>query len=135
MTRIIAVLLLSAGLAGCAAELSSPLRSEQSQARLQQLLAGRVAGPAVSCLSPSQRREMITIDDNTILFRSGGTIYRNDPAGGCSGLRSGYYALVTRSPSTNLCSGDIARVADVRSGMTVGNCAMGDFVPYAAPGR
>jgi len=133
MTRSIAVLLLSATLAGCAAEVVPASRTNQAQGRLQQLLAGRVAGPALSCLQPNQRREMIVIDDNTILFRSGRTIYRNDPPGGCSQLGSGFYSLVTRSPSTNLCSGDIARVADVRSGMTVGNCSLGDFVPYTRP--
>ena len=29
-----------------------------------------------------------------------------------------------------MCSGDIATVADLRTGMTVGSCTLGDFVPY-----
>ena len=32
---------------------------------------------------------MITIDDDTILFRRGSTYYRNDMPGGCNGLGGG----------------------------------------------
>jgi hypothetical protein len=33
-----------------------------------------------------------------------------------------------------MCRGDISRVADVRTGMTVGSCAIGDFIPYTPAG-
>jgi hypothetical protein len=48
-------------------------------------------------------------------------------------LGAGHYALVTRQFSGSLCRGDIATVADLSSGMTVGSCVMGDFVPYTSP--
>ena len=41
--------------------------------------------------------------------------------------------LVTRTSGTGLCSGDIARVVDVSNGITVGSCALGEFVPYTGP--
>jgi hypothetical protein len=133
MTRTIPILLLSAALTGCAAELPTAPRSEQAQAKLQQTLAGRVAGPATACLQRQQTNDMITVDDYTVLFRRGSTYYRNDLPGGCNGLGSGFYTLVTRSPSGSLCRGDIATVADARTGVTVGSCTLGDFVPYSRP--
>ena len=40
---------------------------------------------------------MVVIDDNTVLFRDGRTIYRNDFQGGtCNHLGSGFFALLTR---------------------------------------
>jgi hypothetical protein len=41
---------------------------------------------------------------------------------------------VTRSSGSGLCRGDIARVADVSTGMIVGSCAVGDFIPYTTAG-
>ena len=38
--------------------------------------------------------------------------------------------LVTRSQGSQLCRGDIGTVTDMTSGMVVGSCALGDFVPY-----
>jgi hypothetical protein len=75
---------------------------------------------------------MTAIDDNTIAFRQGSRVYVNHPSGGCSRLNDGF-ALVTRTPSTRLCRGDIAQVVDMHNGFTVGSCTLGDFVPYASP--
>jgi hypothetical protein len=122
--------LVAAALASCAPVAPPEARTPHAEARLQQVLAGKVPGPAMTCLPSHGTREMITIDDNTILFRRGQTVYRNDPVGGCPGLASGFYALVTRSTGSGLCRGDIAQVADLGTGMIVGSCALGDFVPY-----
>ena len=130
MKRTFPLLGLAAALAGCSTAIEPAPRSQEAALKLQQTLAGRVAGPAVGCLPQYRQSSMVTIDDNTILFRRGSTYYRNDLPGGCSGLGSGHYALVTRSPTGGLCRGDIATVADLRTGMTVGSCTLGDFVPY-----
>jgi hypothetical protein len=52
--------------------------------------------------------------------------------GSCSGLGSGHYALVTKQYG-QLCRGDIGQVMDLSTGMHVGSCVMGDFVPYVSP--
>ena len=130
MKRTVSLLTLAAALAGCSTAIPPAPRSEQAASKLQQTLAGRVAGPAVNCLSQTPSSSMVTIDDNTVLFRRGSTLYRNDLPGGCYGLGGGDYTLVTRSPSGGLCSGDIVTVADLRSGTTLGSCTLGDFVPY-----
>ena len=130
--RSIPVLLAAAAVAGCSTA-PEPGRNAEAEATLNRTLAGRVAGPPMTCLPPYGRQEMITVDQNTILFRSGSTVYRNDlRSGGCANL-GGSYSLVTRSSSGRLCSGDIAQVADIRNGITVGSCVLGDFVPYRMP--
>jgi hypothetical protein len=75
---------------------------------------------------------MTIIDDNTILFRDGRTVYVNHPLGGCNNLQQSGRALVTRNFGPQLCRGDLATVVDNTSGMSVGACALGDFVPYKA---
>ena len=66
-----------------------------------------------------------------MLFRDGPRrVYRNELLGNCSGVGDQNYALVTNSYSGRLCRGDIAKVVDLQSGMMVGSCAIGDFVPY-----
>jgi hypothetical protein len=104
----------------------------ESQAKLQQLTAGKVAGTPMTCLPPSVRsRNLEVIDDNTFAYVDGSSrVYVNHVRGECSNLGSGFYTLVVRSGGSGVCSGDIADVADVRTGMTAGSCALGDFVPY-----
>ena len=131
MKRTFPLLGLAAALAGCSTAIEPAPRNEQAELKLQQALTGRVAGAAVKCLPQFPSSSMITIDDDTVLFRRGSTIYRNDLPGGCYGLGAGNYALVTRSPSGGLCSGDIATIADPRSGTTLGSCTLGDFIPYS----
>ena len=131
--KMLSFLLVSVAVAGCAPVAPEP-RTPQAEAKLQQALAGKVPGQPTTCLQPYQTNETITIDENTILFRRGNTVYRNELQGGCYGLGSGFYTLVTRSSGAGLCRGDIATVADPTSGVTVGSCVVGDFVPYRPAG-
>ncbi len=119
------------GLAACATAMSEPsTRSAKAQATYDRLLAGKTAGKPAKCLPLRSSNDMVVIDDETILYRDGRTTYVNKPLGSCSLLGRGSYALVTRSVGSQLCRGDIGTVTDMTSGMTVGSCAMGDFVPY-----
>ncbi len=129
--RGIALLLTGASLASCAAA-PQPGRSADAERHFQKLIAGKVAGPAVSCLPSYRANEMVVIDDQTVAFRDGSRrVWVTDLGQGCANLGSGFYALVTkRFGGTGLCRGDIAHVADLTSGFTVGSCVMGDFVPY-----
>lgn len=132
--RGIAVLLIGAALASCAAQ-PQPGRSAQAEAHLQRLLAGKVAGQPAACLPSHRSGDMVVIDDQTLAFRNGGRqIWVTNLRDRCSSLASGHYALVTKSfGGTGLCSGDIAEVADLTNGFTVGSCVFGDFVPYTRP--
>jgi hypothetical protein len=136
MKPLFAIPLVAAALAGCTAEPPQPLAPDpRAQAKLQQLIGGKVAGAPQSCLPSYRTNNLEVIDNNTIAFRDGRTVYVNNlRGGGCNNLRSGFYALVTRSFSgSGPCSGDIAQVADLTSGTVVGSCALGDFVPFREP--
>jgi hypothetical protein len=101
-------------------------------ARLASLLAGKVPGEALSCLRRGETSDLVVIDEGTIAYRNGRTVYVNRLAGGCSGL-GGPYTLVMRTTSEGACRGDIAEVRDLTHGTIVGSCSLGDFIPYASP--
>lgn len=128
--RSMSLILVTAALAACSTG-PQPGRSADAEAHLQQLLAGKTPMQPTSCLPHYRANDMVVIDDNTVVFKNGRTVYRNDFQGGaCSNLGRGSYALVTRTSSDSLCRGDIAEVKDLTNGITVGSCVMGDFVPY-----
>lgn len=105
--------------------------SARSAEKLGKALAGRTAGQPVGCISNMRGSDMTVIDDYTILFKEGGTIYVQKPHGGCYGLGNGNYSLVTRIAGSNrLCSGQIGELVDRVSGYGYGSCVFGDFVPY-----
>ncbi|MDQ8756992.1 hypothetical protein RCO27_12210 [Sphingosinicella sp. LHD-64] len=118
--------LLAVGSAGAEGGQSSPEVDKAAEA-----LAGRTAGTPVSCVNLRDLRGNRSIGDGAILFEGAGNIaYVNRPAGGCPDLGAGR-TLVTRTPSGQLCRGDIARVVDLTSGVEYGSCGLGDFVPYS----
>lgn len=119
-----------AGLCACATASEPVQRSVQAQATYDRMLAGKAAGKAEKCLPTYRSNDMTIIDDNTILFRDGRTVYVNHPLGGCNNLNQSGRALVTRNFGPQLCRGDLATVVDNTSGMSVGACSLGDFVPY-----
>lgn len=134
--RRICLLAAGAALAGCSTA-PQPTRTAAAEAHFQKLVGGKVAGTAVSCIPRLRANNMVVIDDSLIAFRDGSRrVYVNDFRGGrCSRLGSGFYALVTRSfGSSGLCSGDIAEVVDTNSGVSFGNCVLGDFIPYTRAG-
>ena len=97
---------------------------------MDQWLGDKQAGPPVSCIPQRQIRSTHYVGDRTILYKVSNTlVYRNDPAGGCPGLNSSA-ALITRTPTGQLCRGDIAHVRDFGLGFSSGSCALSEFVPY-----
>lgn len=130
IARIPAALLIgSAIVASCA---SAPVgRSPKAEQELASALAGRTAGKPVNCIPNFRVDQMQVIDDETLLFRDGSTIYLQKTRGSCPGLASGANTLVTRSYGINqLCSGDIQRLVNLPSGVGGGTCVFGPFVPY-----
>ena len=132
--RSIFLLSAAAALVGCSTAVSPPGPSAEAEARFQRLVAGKVAGKPQSCLPHFRADNMVVIDDNRVAFDDGSRVYVNDFRGGtCSNLGSGFYTLVTRSGGSGMCAGDFANVVDISSGMTMGSCVLGDFVPYTGP--
>jgi hypothetical protein len=120
-----------AALCACQTAATEPTqRSARAQKTYDGMLAGKVAGQPVRCLPTFRSNDLVAIDENTILFRDGRTVYVNHPQGSCYGLGRFNNTLVTRTLGGNLCRGDLARVVDLTTGVNAGNCALGDFVPY-----
>ena len=130
--RVAAIGLAALMLGACESATEPAGRSERAQATYEHALAGKTAGRAEKCLPLIRSRDMDRIDDSTILFRDGSTVYVNTTLGACNNMANQSYALVTRNVGPQLCRGDIATVTDMTSGITVGSCALGDFMPYRA---
>ena len=126
--------LAAAGLvAGCMEREPVELTAE-AQAELARELDGRVAGDPVACVEQRDIRGNRSVGEGVILFDGPSNIvYVNRPAAGCPSLDYGR-ALVTRTISTRICRGDLARVFDPTSGIEYGGCSLGDFVPYRRAG-
>ena len=134
--RIPALVLIACAAGSCTTGPQQPVQlTPHEQAELARLTEGKVAGPPTSCLQHYNSNDMITVNESTVAFRQGrGRVWLNNMQGGCPNLRPPY-ALVTRQfGSAQLCRGDIAQVIDTSTGITVGSCVFGDFVPYAKPG-
>jgi hypothetical protein len=135
MRNTAALLALGVATASCSTAAGRPTRSPEAQRQLDQALAGRTAGKPVQCL-PNYRAasNMQVIDDWTILFRDGRTVYLQTPRGGCPGVSSFGNTLVTHlQGNSQLCNGDINHVVDVQSRIGGGACVFGPFVPYTKP--
>lgn len=104
-----------------------------TQAAIAREVAGLVPGRPQDCVTLTQVRESRTFGDTVIYRGVGGTRYVNRTGGGCGQASDAY--LVTRTPGTQLCRGDIATAVDRTSQFPVGSCAFGEFVPYAPPRR
>ena len=71
------------------------------------------------------------IDDWTIIYDQGSTIFVQNPKGACPGIGRGSDILVTRQVGTpQLCENDIARTVDLTSRIEGGACVFGPFTPY-----
>lgn len=128
---VAAICLAAAAFSGCASAPEAPQRSAADQKELARALQGRTAGEAVRCLPYFGSTDVQVIDDWTILFRQGGTVYVQTPQGGCPGIGSHRNTMVSRIwGNGQVCSGDIQHLVDFSSGVGGGACVFGPFVPY-----
>jgi hypothetical protein len=131
--RTFIALLLASALVGA----NTPQHSPEAQAKLDKLLAGRVAGEQKNCIPVDATKNAIAIDEGTIIFRDGPRIWLNDlrASNGCSMLGHPY-AMETESHVREVCSGTTINVVDLSEaggGAAVGACVLGDFVLYQKP--
>jgi hypothetical protein len=97
--------------------------------QLQRLLAGRVPGRPVSCISLQPSTTSRVIDGRALIYRVGGTLYVNVPRSGADALDSDDI-LVTRTFGTQLCRVDTVNLIDRASRIPHGFVVLGDWVPY-----
>ena len=101
------------------------------EAKLQKMIEGRTAGQPVDCLPLlGPATSSTSIEGVGEVFGSGRTIYVNRFEGGCPSLTP-FTTVVTRSPTGQMCRGDIARIVDLTSRIESGSCSLGKFTPYS----
>lgn len=135
--RGISLLVVGAALASCTTSPPAPvIRSAEGQATYERLLAGKVAGPPVSCIPSFNANDMRTIDGQTLAFRAGGgTTYVARLSPGCEMAGRGTYTLLTRQfGGSGLCRGQIAQVIDPLNGSGMGSCVIEDVTAFRQPG-
>ncbi|WP_419808745.1 hypothetical protein [Sphingomonas sp.] len=97
---------------------------------LDRELAGLTPGQPQSCIEQTRTRDSRGFGDTIVYSGPGDVRYVTRTSGGCEQYGSNGY-IVTRTPSTSLCRGDIATVVDRSSRQQIGACSFGDFVPYS----
>ena len=104
-------------------------RERDPEAQLARALAGRVAGEPVNCIDLHRIRSSRVIEHTAILYDAGSVIYVNRPRNGADQLNR-FDTLVTRTPSTQLCSVDVVHTVDLSSNTFTGSVFLDEFVPY-----
>lgn len=100
------------------------------EAKLARLIAGRTAGPPRSCIPRFRDDRSQVIEKVGVVFDVGATRYVSRFDGGCDQLTT-FTRLVTRTPTTQLCAGDIADVVtNTPPTINLASCTYGRFVPY-----
>ena len=99
------------------------------EAELARVLEGRVAGEPVDCIDLHRVRSSRVIEDTAIVYDAGGVVYVNRPRNGAEELNR-FDAMLTRLPTTRLCSVDTVTMFDTTSRMMTGIVFLGEFVPY-----
>jgi hypothetical protein len=117
-------------LSGCATMGQMAERGEDPE--VTKALAGKVPGEPRDCLSLVDARSSSSYE-GTILYRvSRKLTWRND-MNGCPSLRDDRIPVIEVRGS-QICRGDIVRLADRFSGAEWGACTFGKFVPYRGGG-
>jgi hypothetical protein len=118
---------------GLAVALAAPGAAFARQTTAAQELSGRVAGKPVECIQDFDRdRSSETTDDGAIIMGGrSAALYLNRPDS-CPFLRSDRI-IIDRTPSSQLCRGDIFEVRDQNAPISYGSCTYGSFTPYTRP--
>ena len=103
-----------------------------TRAELDRELAGLVPGRTQGCATQTELRNLKTFGDTLVYDTNGSDKLVTRTSGGCERVGA-EGILVTRTPSTQLCRGDIATVVDRNSRFTIGSCSFGDFTRYERP--
>ena len=105
-----------------------------ARAELDRELAGLVPIRSSGCANQRDLRDVQFYGD-TLVYRTGSNVkYVTRTSGGC-GRTGADPILVTVTPQTQLCRGDIATTVDRTSQVQVGSCSFGEFIRYERPPR
>ena len=104
-------------------------KPQDREEELARAIQGRVAEAPVQCIDLHRVRSSRIINGTAIVYDAGSVIYVNRPENGAEQLNQ-WDTMVTRTPSTRLCSVDTVTMIDRASQNFTGVVFLGDFVPY-----
>lgn len=116
-------------LAGCASQHVEQAREAEASADLHEALAGYSAGETHDCIDPKFSTGPQVIGTHTLLYRSGGTIMRNDLLSACPSLRKDS-TVITEIFGGRLCRNDRFRTIEPGQSIPSGYCRLGNFTEY-----
>lgn len=135
--KIAGSLLAMALVAGCTQTPQERIAAQQADAvaadKLVKALAGLTPGQSSSCMPRFSNTQVQAFGPTIVYTVSRGLKYRTETSGGCERVGRGDI-LVTRSPSGQLCQGDIATTIDQTARTFSGSCSFGPFVRYSKSG-
>jgi len=98
--------------------------------QLDKMLAGRIAGKPVDCISRLDSSDVQVIDKTAIVYGSGRTIYVNRPVNAGSLDSDDILVTTIRGGGGQLCRLDDIKTRDRSSHFPTGFVNLGQFVPY-----
>lgn len=111
------------------ADISTKGLTRRESRELNDILVGRKAGEARQCISIQRVRRSTRFGDDILIYEMrSGDILVNRTRNGCRDV--GNASLITKTNGDRLCRGQIFEVRDFETGITLSNCAYGDFVEY-----
>lgn len=123
--------------AGCTPSREDRLAMQEANAvaaaKLEKELAGLTPTGSSSCMPRFPTAQVKAFGPTIVYQVSRGLKYRSDTSGGCERIARGDI-LITRSPMSQLCQGDIATTVDQGARTFSGSCSFGPFVRYAKAG-
>lgn len=93
---------------------------------------GRAPGPPQRCVSTALLDNPRIVDERTIAWTRGATIYVNNLPSECPGLRP-TATIVSEIYGSQQCAGDLFYTIDAPSRIPGPRCRLGEFVPYPRP--
>jgi hypothetical protein len=121
--RELVLILAAMTLVSCSRPVSAP------GSDFAQLTAGRVAGAPQTCISTDQSSGLRAIDEQTLAYGSGRTVYINRLAGPCPGVQP-LGTLIIEAQGTQYCRGDRVRGREMGSIIAGPTCILENWVPY-----
>ncbi len=128
MNKFLTIAAASAALALGSTAAQAETRQEKAEAQLAELIEGRVAGEAQSCVTSFRSNDIRVIPYVGIVYDAGDTIYVAR-AKRPERLRSTDIPVIERFGS-QFCATDVIRTIDRHAGFTTGALFLEDWVPY-----
>ena len=119
-------------LAASAVQADDHSEMTKGEARLAEMLEGRVAGEPQSCINTFGARGITQIDDTALVYRSGDTIWVNYTRTPES-IDDGDYLVIRKFSGSQLCRTDQIETRDRLGNFFSGVIFLEDFVPYRLP--